>query len=68
MQGRPPIEEPRTYTLQIRLSESEKAAIESAARQAMAGQTVPGGGVVSTWARAVLLAAAAGKNKQGKQP
>lgn len=58
MTGRPPIDEPRTYTLQIRLSESEKQAIADAADKAMQSRKVPGGGAVSTWVRETILRAA----------
>lgn len=44
--------------LRIRLTEAERALLDEAAGLALEGQTIPGTGVTSTWARDVLLRAA----------
>ncbi len=44
--------------LRIRLTADERALLDKAAKVAMKGETVPGLGVTSTWARDVLLRSA----------
>lgn len=61
MAGRPPKSDDERRDappLRIRLTADERALLDQAAGKAMDGETVPGAGVTSTWARNLLLRAA----------